>query len=263
MKTVKTIKINKWNGRLGNNIIQLINIIQLSLYYKYNINIPKHSFFKHDSQEEEIENVPMDINLMTNGYDFFYINKIRNIDKKAFDFNINVSIQILKNIFTIKHNTNLKINKMLIHIRSGDIFSGCPHKDYINPPYYYYKKIIDENNIENIVMISEDKKNPIIDKLLSNYSNIIFKQQKLEEDIKLLLESEIVIMSIGSFVPSLLILSDNIKKLYKPSYQSLNYYDKFFNKIEIINIDLDDYRSKQYPWKNSDEQKGLLLNYIK
>ena len=257
MKNVKTIKINKWNGRLGNNIIQLINIIQLSLYYKYNINIPKHSFFKHNSQEEEI------INIMTNSYDFFYINKINNIDKKAFDCNINESIQILKNMFTIKSDMLLKNNKMLIHIRGGDIFSSHPHKEYINPPYYYYKKIIDENNVENIILIAEDKKNPVINKLLNNYPNIIFKQQKLEEDIKLLLESEIVIMSIGTFIPSLLILSDNIKKIYKPSYQLFNFYYKFFKNIEIIDIDLHEYRALQYPWKNSDNQKRLLLNYIK
>lgn len=258
MNIVKTIKIKRWTGRLGNNIIQLINIIQLSLYYKYNINIPTHSFFKHDSQKEEVNN-----NLITDSNNFFYINKILNIDIKAFDCNINESIQILKNIFTMKNDIHLKKNKMLIHIRSGDIFSNSTHGEYINPPYYYYKKIIDENNVENIIMIAEDRKNPTINKLCQHYPNIIFKQQKLEEDIKLLLESEIVIMSVGTFVPALLILSDNIKKIYKPSYVSLNYYYKFFSNIEIIDIDLCEYRNKQYPWRNNDQQKALLLNYIK
>jgi hypothetical protein len=251
------IKIYKWNGRLGNNIIQLINIIQIALYYKYEIDIPEHSFFKNNNQKEILNTSNKTI---TNNYNFFYKNKVDNIDTKLFDCNIIKTKIILKNMFTIKHISNLKKNKMLIHIRSGDIFSGCSHKDYINPPYYYYKKIIDENNIENIVMISEDKKNPVINKLLDNYSNIIFKQQKLEEDIKLLLESEIVIMSIGTFVPSLLILSDNIKKLYKPSYQPFEMYNNFFYNIEIINVDLDEYRSKQYPWKNTKEQNHLLLN---
>lgn len=254
------IKIDKWNGRLGNNIIQLINMIQIALYYNYEINIPAHSFFKYNNQKKILN---ISNKLITNNYNFFYKNKIDNIDTKLFDCNIIKTKNILKNMFTIKQNSNFKKNKMIIHIRSGDIFTNCIHKDYINPPFYYYKKIIDENNCENIIIISEDKNNPTIDKLLHNYSNIIFKQQKLKEDIKLLLESEIVVMSIGSFVPSLLILSDNVKKLYKPSYQSLEMYNNFFYNIEIINVDLDEYRSKQYPWKNTKEQNDLLLNYTK
>jgi hypothetical protein len=41
------LKINSWSGRLGNNIIQLLNCIQISLYYdcKYNIIIPNHKYF--------------------------------------------------------------------------------------------------------------------------------------------------------------------------------------------------------------------------
>ena len=31
------VKICKWCGRLGNNIIQLKNVIQIGIYYNYNI----------------------------------------------------------------------------------------------------------------------------------------------------------------------------------------------------------------------------------
>lgn len=252
-------KITKWNGRLGNNIIQLINVIQLSLFYKYNICIPNHSFF----DSKKINNYHENNTLMTDFNDFFYINKMRNIEKRAFDLNIIESKLLLKKYFKINHDLHLEENNLLIHLRGGDIFSNCPHKEYINPPLYYYKSIIDDNNYKNIVLISEDKKNPNVNKLLELYPNIKFKQQKLEEDIKLLLASENIIMSIGSFVPSLLLLSNNIKKLYKPSYQSLEFYEKFFNDIEIINIDLTDYRNKQYPWINSKKQRELLINYKK
>ena len=40
-----TLKIQKWQGRLGNNIIQLINVLSIALYYNYNIIIPPHAFF--------------------------------------------------------------------------------------------------------------------------------------------------------------------------------------------------------------------------
>ena len=39
------IQIRKWYGRLGNNIHQLKNVIQIGIYYNYNIILPNHSFF--------------------------------------------------------------------------------------------------------------------------------------------------------------------------------------------------------------------------
>ena len=99
------IKIDKWIGRLGNNIIQLINIIQIALYYKYEINIPAHSFFKYNNQKE-ISNISNKI--IRNNYDFFNKNKIDNIDTKLFDCNIIKTKIILKNMFTIKPISKLK-----------------------------------------------------------------------------------------------------------------------------------------------------------
>ena len=37
------IIVNDWYGRLGNNIIQLANIIDLALFYKHNINFKSKS----------------------------------------------------------------------------------------------------------------------------------------------------------------------------------------------------------------------------
>ena len=43
------IKIASWGNpremSLGNNIIQLKNIVHIAIYYNYNIDAPKHPFF--------------------------------------------------------------------------------------------------------------------------------------------------------------------------------------------------------------------------
>ena len=42
---MKNIYIKNWSGRLGNNIIQVLNAILIALYYKYNIILPRHRYF--------------------------------------------------------------------------------------------------------------------------------------------------------------------------------------------------------------------------
>ena len=71
-------------------------------------------------------------------------------------------------------------------------------------------------------------------------------------------------MSIGSFIPSLLLFSDSIKTLYIPSH---NYYlfrnhDLFIYNIDAIHIvDISKYYAILGPWKNTVIQRNLLLTY--
>ena len=39
------LKINNWRGGIGQNIIQVRNVIQIALYYNYNIILPEHMLF--------------------------------------------------------------------------------------------------------------------------------------------------------------------------------------------------------------------------
>lgn len=42
------IKINNWCGRLCNNLLQIKNILHISLHYNYKISIPYHKFINND-----------------------------------------------------------------------------------------------------------------------------------------------------------------------------------------------------------------------
>ena len=62
-------------------------------------------------------------------------------------------------------------NKMYdfgMHIRGGDIFSNSAHKLYVQPPLSYYTGIICDNKDKNIIVVSQDNKNPVVAALKKN-----------------------------------------------------------------------------------------------
>jgi len=255
------LKINKWYGRLGNNIIQLKNAIQIALFYDYNIIIPYHEYFNtqyikiNDSINENDS-----IKFLNDGdLFFFWKEKIENIDVDLFNKNIDKTIIILKKIFKIKNCIPSNTNDVVIHIRSGDIFYLSNH-DYITPPLSYYINILNSNNFDNITIIAENHNNPCIQKLLDLYKNIIFKIQSLYQDINLLLSATNVIESFGTFSASLIILSDNIKNIYRPSYQC-KLFDYNVLKINVYETELSNYHKLVIPWINSEEQHNIMLTY--
>lgn len=274
------IKITRWEGRLGNNISQLFNAIQISLYYACNISIPNHNLFDtslisrlvtNSIDSEKFVDINLQKQLSGNELkgDFYF--DLYKYDKRVFEYNIQQTVLILKESFKIRQDKTCDLgeNHVVLHIRGGDIFSKNPHGDYINPPIYYFKTILDSNNYKRIILISEDRLNPTVGELLKLYPNIEFKIQSLEEDIKLLLASKNVIMSFGTFVPRLLTLSNRIEKMYKPSYAGKTFTEEQLGinlltklGIEVHDFELSDYFNKQSPWKNNELQRDLLINYL-
>jgi len=244
------LKIDRWSGRLGNNIKQLRNVLAIGIYYGYNIEIPKHKFFNKTYIEitKEAKN-NTEIFIDNEGRNFFDSYKITHFPQNIYKLNQEIVKRILLDLFTIKYD---KLNKLdnddvVIHIRSGDIFHDNIHRLYICPPLCYYTDIIKKNNFKSIYLVAEDTRNPCINKLLELYPKIIFKINKLEDDIKIILSAVNVIQSCGTFISSLSYLTNNIKKIYVP-----HYHTEYAHYISLMK-----------PWKNTKEQLNLMLNYKK
>jgi hypothetical protein len=246
------IWIKRWCGRLGNNIIQLYNAIQLAVSKNYNIILPTHKYF---SKIYICLNKQIGINSkrISDPNNYFYSRNIPDVDK-------NRVLQILRGCFTIKDVKALDAEDLVIHIRSGDIFDKGPHPGYIMPPLSYYVDIIRTNTFKNIYLLAEDRKNPCINALLELYPTIQFELQPLEKDIRLILGAVNVVASYGTMINSLLLFSDNIKRVYRPSY-SLRIVGQ--EHINYITIDLDNYKEILSPWKNTREQREIMLVYDK
>ena len=245
--------IKNWTGRLGNNIQQLVGCIYFANYFGHNIiKFPNHNFFFGNLLVLNIK----DKNNPDVYDDFFYIEKLNKKYGIPIDFFTNEKIPLgcLNKIFKIKSNLEFDKNDLLIHIRSGDIFSNNPHPGFVPPNFSYYKNIITSKNWNNIYLIAEDTRNPVINKLIQNF-NVIFKLQSLEEDIKMIIKFKNICFGVGTFIPSLLLFNNNIENIYYPTYchrHMINYL-----KCNKFIIDINDY-IKKGEWKNTHEQNILL-----
>ena len=266
------LHIEQWNGRLGNNIVQLKNAIQVALFYDYNIIFPERNnwgqAYFNKTYISINNNIIRSNKRLTDANHFYYAVRINNIDKSLFKMNKNRTIEILRDCVVMPKPLSLNENDLVIHIRSGDIFVPGAHPAYIMPPLSYYVDIIENNNFDNIWIIAEDRKNPCINELLTLYPKTHFRLQSLDEDIKILLGATNVVMSFGTMVHALLVFSDNIKNLYSPSYFTGSaLYEEIYiqpnghSRINNFKIELDEYHKKLTPWGNTAEQRNMMMTY--
>ena len=105
-------------------------------------------------------------------------------------------LEIIKNLPRVK--TNEK--SLYIHIRSGDIFKARPNILYAQPPLCFYQNIINNYQFQKVYIISVNNLNPVINKLIKFYPNIIYKKNSLKEDISYLINAYNIVASISSFL---------------------------------------------------------------
>ena len=182
--------------------------------------------------------------------------------KTEFKFYI-IKNEILKNIPFIETNKS----DLYIHIRSGDIFIS-PHSAYSQPPYCFYKTIIHKNKFNNIFILSQDKRNPIITKLINEFPNIIFKSNKIELDISFLVYSYNIVGSISSFLIGAIKFNDNLINLWEYNIYRLqekiyHFHHLIYNYKRNYTIFLmnpsKNYIENMYIWRASKKQINIML----
>lgn len=136
------IHLEGWKGRLGNNIIQVKNVIQIALYYRYNVILPEHKYFNTTyitiNSDIDYDNLCWKLS----PHESF---NTRLIPETNWQWqNFKETLDILKEVFLINGKDIKPLNKkdLVIHIRGGDIFSRKPHSKYVMPPLSYFQDII-------------------------------------------------------------------------------------------------------------------------
>ena len=236
------IVLNNLCGRLGNNIQQLCNIIDIAITYKHNLKLTVKINFFDLSVIENYFNKYNNSEIITENKTHFFNKNILPFPNDIFGKNVKERNKILQNAFLIKNNNKLNENDIVIHIRSGDTFSSNPHPSYVPPPLSYYIKEIDKCKYEKIHIICQDTKNPVVNELLKLYKNAVYEKNTLEKDIIIILGATNIIFSVGTFIPSLMLLSKNIKNLYGKK-------------------ELKEYYKIMKPWKNTIVQRNYILTY--
>lgn len=234
-----------WMGRLGNNIIQLSNMIDIALEYKVNICLNRpHPLFDVTVIEKYFDKYKCSDNKEL--VNFFYYKEKLPFPLEIYNNNKQERNKLLYSAFLIKDIEKLHVNDLVIHIRSGDIFSSRPHPNYTPPPLSYYTKEINKHNYSKIIIVCEDTVNPVVNKLLELYKNAYYKKNTLIDDIKIILGATNIIASVGTFISSLMLISNNNENLHTTDCDKEN-LEKYF---EIMK-----------PWLNTQEQRNLILTY--
>jgi len=263
------IIFNKWFGRLGNNIIQISNVIHIAIAYKHNIKFNvKHKFFDFSVIEKYFNKYNNKKIIEDNDLYFFDRDKRYKFpfSNDIFTQNIEEKNQILQAAFLINNINKLNENDLVIHVRSGDMFSSNPHPRYVPPPLSYYTKEIDKYKYEKIHIICEDTKNPVVNELLKLYKNTIYEKNTLKQDIRLILGATNIVFSVGTFVPSLMMLSNNVKYISRfnkkfPTLQDVYTINRNPQQCVCTEESNEGYYKVMRPWKNSIKQRKYILTY--
>ena len=220
----------------------------------YNLTINRYNNKNHLNNTNNEETVYF------NKYDVFFY---------GFKIKPKIRIHLLKNEI-IKNLPFLNISKtdLYIHIRSGDIFTTCIHKPYAQPPLCFYKSIFDNFNFSSIYIITENKNNPVINKLLSKFENIIYLKHDLKYDLSCLINSYNLVGSISSFLYTIIMLNPNLKNFFEYNLMTIhqkivqNHYDLFKFPKSFTTYMMEpskEYRETMRYWKNNRKQRKLMI----
>ena len=186
-----------------------------------------------------------------------------------FDIKPEIRIDLIRNeIIQNLNKVNVDKEDLYIHIRSGDIFIFA-HSPYAQPPFCFYKTILNNYKFNKVYLIAQDTKNPVIEKILSEYNNVIYKHNDIKEDISYLINAYNVVASISSFIISIIQLNYNLEKLfdyniYKMMEKIYHYhYDLYqFPHNNFINYRMEPslyYNKTMLDWKNNKKQRKLMI----
>jgi len=227
------------SGRFGNNVEQFINAI----YIAEQNNIPRIRYNFPQFKENNLKIPTGSVNFIKMSDNFVGIHT-------PFKDRSRIARTLLLPILKYSNVTNFEPyyeDGLFVHIRSGDIFkTEDPHPNYAQPPLYYYDTIFAKEP-RKILVFYEDDANPVVNALKSKYPDALFNRVSLSMLIGIFMNARHIVNSVGTLITSISYFNKNMKTLYSC---------KEFPGATVI--DLPNYISV---WKNTEEQKALMLEY--
>ena len=258
----------RWFGRLGNNIQQISNAIYYCKERCIHFDMAPHPL---------IESID---------YDFGEIRQPGNIDKWSYfyyfdgpecdfpDLDVDALNKNRKQIcqYLILPNFKLDIDKiyyepfdtktLVIHLRSGDVYSN-PHPNYVQNPIMYYATLVEKYGLENIYVLSEDRNCPI-NTFFFRLNIPVHIQDEKESYTTLLRAQNLASSGSGSYVVSAALCSPNLKTFYCTNLWLENSLNASMLKdhLEVLYMPIDSNKYiKKGEWNSSVETLNKLLTY--
>lgn len=255
------LSIQNWNGRFGNNMLQISHGVYFARKTKSKFSFPRHSVIKQqvfDFSDPEISEPKLSIN-----HDFFYNeNFFRQFGDYSIQESENEMPEIMKTFilpllpykpFDLKYD-------LVMHFRGGDIFLRNPHGEYVQSSLSYFRKILWIEKPKSTLLVCEDKSNFLIDMLMQSEWNCTFQSSSQIQDINTILNArKLVCGGVSTFTKALALSSEKIEKVYYPWFEG----NGNGHKINIPNAVQVFHRNyiKGSQWRNDENQKSLMVNH--
>lgn len=270
------------NGAFGNCLIQYLLTIGIAknLNLKY-IKLPHLDRSEVISLTEPlccdgITFIPADHPLPSDGYflsGMFFDIPIQNLagtlEQKETREIISSYIRPLFNKLP-KHIDKKPPDQLLIHIRSGDIFSTWVAPHYPQPPLAFYqlviRRLVAEERITSIKMVFENRLNPVIAELEAYVAQIgiplTTQSGSLVDDVAALVDGSYLVFGLGTFGPAVCHLSRHVEQVF----YFASGWPQHFKGIPTIGkivevLDVKDAYTRVGEWDNSPERRKLMIDY--
>ena len=207
--------IPRWFGRLGNNIQQISNAIYYCRKHGIRFTSPDHPMI----DAIDINFGQNDFKIQEDSNNWFYFFEGPDAD---FRTDVDELNKLRKNICEDYIYPKLKINHelleqplpdeiLVIHIRSGDLYTKWPSSHPQNPMAYYIK--LCEMFNYKVVILAEDENNPIV-QAFTNIGAVIKILDVATTYTVLLQAKNLATSGAGSFAISAAFCSKNIRNFY-------------------------------------------------
>ena len=204
-----------------------------------------------------------------------YSNSYRNLLnlENFFGYKQKIKINLIKDeIYQYLPQIHSSKNDLYIHIKGMDVFNDNLTNEvqsYAQPPLCFYQNIIENYKFDNIYIISFDRNNPIIKKLVHIYPNIIFNNNDLKYDISFLYNAYNVVASVSSLFTSIIQLNNNLNYLwdfniYQLMQKITHFHYDIYNfpqsRFTVYRMEPSpDYKMRMLKWNMSKNQRKLML----
>ena len=260
----------RWYGRLGNNIQQISNGIYFCRQNNIHFTSPDQPMI--EAIDLNFGDTPYKIREDSDNWFYHFDKPWTDFDVDIADLNLqrkNICEEYILPKLKVNHTPNtldnitdpLPDDVLVIHIRSGDLYTNWPGSHTQNPLKYY----IELYNMYQgkVIIVAEDDNNPIVKEFQKLNATIYIWM--IRDAYEMLLRARNLASSgSGSFVMGAALCSKNLKKFYCTNLWLPNSINPTMLKdhleVNCADIDLNKY-IKVGEWNLSRDTIDKLINY--
>jgi len=214
--------VSGWIGRTGNHLLQLSHAIYLAEKYGGICEFRENDFFRNKIFDFS-NGIPIE-NYFNES--FWELNPKYTLSTENYSEDLHQERpRILRDYILPIFNPYKKIDSnfdLVINIRGGDILTGKGSPpQYVQAPLSYFLYILEKENPKKVLLVCEDRKNPVINQLeKTNYNIEVHADNDPFTDANEVLNSKkLVIGGVSTFTLLLAQMSFNVDTVYYPKFE--------------------------------------------